>query len=293
MYIDPFVKYVQNNNLKVYGIELSKSAGDREEVIEKYNFVTESRHPIYSATKSFLSTACGLAVDDGYMDIDKSIFNYIGEYIPANTDLKVIDVYKKLTVKRFLTMSVKGYPFRPEGDDWVKSTFNIIPDAQNEPGFDYSNIPAYLVGLALENAIKRDVYEYLDERVFEPLGIDKPKALRCPAGHFYGASGMELTVNELSRLGHIYLNNGAYNGNQIISKEWVHEATSVQIMNREGGYGYYFWKLPGGFLISGKWGQKCYAFADKGIMITFLSDERDSKVTSELGKIVMSIANDY
>ena len=113
--------------------------------------------------------------------------------------------------------------------------------------------------------------DYLTPRLFEPLGIQNPPCGRCPDGYFYGASQMELTVNELSRIGLLLYNGGVYDGRRIVSEAFVKQATSIRQMNREGGYGYFIWKYRDGFSINGKWGQKCYVLPDKGLMVTYLA----------------------
>ena len=92
---------------------------------------------------------------------------------------------------------------------------------------------------------------------------------------------MELTVNELSRIGFVLMDEGVYQGKRIVSKEYVKEACSIQQMNREGGYGYFVWKYKDGFRISGKWGQKCYVFPDRGLMVAYLShmEENSGQLT--------------
>ena len=82
---------------------------------------------------------------------------------------------------------------------------------------------------------------------------------------------MELTVNELSRIGKLLMHGGRYNGCRIISEAYIKEATSIKQPNREGGYGYFIWKYRDGFSINGKWKQKCYILPERGIMVTFLS----------------------
>ena len=62
-----------------------------------------------------------------------------------------------------------------------------------------------------------------------------------------------------------------FNGKQIVSKEYVDLATSVQQINKEGGYGFFIWKYKDGFSINGKWGQKCYVLPSQKLIITFLS----------------------
>ncbi|SHO54063.1 serine hydrolase domain-containing protein [Anaerocolumna xylanovorans] len=263
-----FIQKVKENNWPVYGIEVFYQGL----VVNKYDFVPENRHPIYSATKVFTSTAAGIAAEEGKFSIDASLYDYLKEEIPTDVTHEQLETLRKISIKRLLTMSVPGYPFRPEGNNWLDFSLTFPIQYSNTPVFDYSNIPAYLAGAAVEKAVGEHLIKYLDTRLFKPLGIENPEYMNCPSGHFYGASGISLTVNELSRLGQLYLQNGQYNNKQILSESWVKEATAIQQMNREGGYGYYFWKYKDGYSINGKWGQKCYVFPEQQLMITYLAD---------------------
>lgn len=266
-----FIHTVEENNWPVYGIEIFYQGN----VIEQHNFVPNIRRPIYSATKAFTSTAVGIAVEEGLFSMNASIYDYLKDDIPDHISDEQLSVLRKISIKRLLTMSVPGYPFRMEGSDWLKSSLTYPIQFNDTPVFDYSNIPAYLVGVALEKAVGEHLAKYLDTRLFQPLGIENPVYINCPSGHFYGASGMDLTVNELSKLGQLYLQNGQYNGKRIISEQWVKQATAIQQMNREGGYGYYFWIYKDGYHISGKWGQRCYVFPKQQLMITYLADMKE------------------
>lgn len=262
------IKTIEENHWTVYGLQIRKDG----ELLQEYGDTKVTRHPIYSATKSFVSTAAGLAVQEGKFSVKESIYEYLKSEVPAYATKAQIDTLKKLTIERLMTMSVKGYPFRMESEDWLTEALLCpLTDAET-PEFNYSNIPAYLVGVALEKAVGEHLAKYLTPRLFEPLGIVNPVYGTCPAGHFYGASQMELTVEELGRLGLLYLKKGVWNGTRILTEEWVREATSVKTPCREGGYGYFIWKYKDGFRITGKWGQRCFVFPDTGITATYLSD---------------------
>lgn len=265
---ETLVKTIEQNNWTVYGLEIRKNG----ELLQVYGDTKEKRYPIYSATKSFVSTAAGIAVKEGTFSVKESIFDYLKSEVPVYATKEQKDVLKKLTVERLMTMSVKGYPFRPEGEDWLSYSL-LYPLSDVEiPAFNYSNIPAYLVGVALEKATGEHLADYLTPRLFEPLKIEKPVYANCPSGHFYGASGMELTVEELGRLGQLYLAEGVWMGERIFTEEWGREATSVKTACREGGYGYFIWKYKEGFRITGKWGKRCFVFPKTGITVTYLSD---------------------
>jgi len=262
------VKEIEDNHWTVYGLQIRKDG----ELLQEYGDAKTTRHPIYSATKSFVSTAAGIAAGEGKFAVRESVYEYLKSEVPAYATKEQVDTLKKLTIERLMTMSVKGYPFRTESGDWLTEALLCPLEAVETPEFNYSNISAYLVGVALEKAVGEHLVKYLTPRLFEPLGIENPVYGNCPAGHFYGASQMELTVDELGRLGQLYLNKGMWNNTRILAEEWVTEATSVKTACREGGYGYFIWKYKDGFRITGKWGQRCFVFPDTGITVTYLSD---------------------
>lgn len=273
---------IEENHWTVYGLEIRKNG----ELLHAYGDTKAIRYPIYSATKSFVSTAAGIAVKEGKFSVRESIYNYLKSEVPAYATERQKEMLKKLTIERLMTMSVKGYPFRAEGDDWLTYSLLYPLEDVEMPEFNYSNIPAYLVGVALEKAVGEHLANYLTPRLFEPLGIVNPVYGNCPSGHFYGASQMELTVEELGRLGQLYLNCGLWNRERILTEDWVKEATSVKTPCREGGYGYFIWKYEDGFRITGKWGKRCFAFPKTGIAVTYLSDMQNN--SEDLTKVVMT-----
>lgn len=270
--LDRFIDKVLEKNAEVYGIEISLNG----KVAARHDFVPEARHPIYSATKSFVATAAGIASDEGKFNVEDPAAKYLQDELkglPAERR----EALKRITMERLMTMSVPGYPFRPEGGDWLAFSLNV-PISPEAYGFEYSNIPAYLTGVAVEKAVDRNLKDYLNDKLFRKIGIEEPAVTFCPSGHFYGASGMELTVHELSRLGEVYRNLGCYEGERIVSGEWVRRATSKHIETREGGYGYFFWMCPGyGCRISGKWGQRCFILPAWNATITCLGNLKDMK----------------
>lgn len=271
MNFSAFAEDIEKNQWNVFGVEVYQDG----KLIHQYGDTTEKRHPIYSATKAITAIAAGMAVDEGKLDINKSILEYLPAKFVDEMLREQIQVYEQITVKRLLTMSIVGYPFRPQGASWLKASLNYpIPDVHKRE-FDYSNVSAYLVGVTTSCALQEDLYQYLQRKLFDPLGIDNPPFKRCPDGYFYGASAMELTVHELSKVGLLLYHGGVYEGQRILSEEFVREATSVQQMNREDGYGYFLWKYRDGFSINGKWKQKCYMLPKEGLMVTYLSHIED------------------
>lgn len=267
MQFDKFINTVQQNNWQLFGIEVFQNG----EILHRYGDINQNRYPIYSATKTFTQAAAGMAVDEGKFNIEESVYEYLKSEVPIYTSADQVENLKKITVKRLLTMSVQGYPFRPIGENMLEYSLTYPMEHVEESKFHYSNISAYLVGVAVEKAVGKHLISYLKPRLFEPLEIFQPIYGNCPSGHFYGASQMELTVDELRRFGQIYLQNGKYNGQQILSESWIKESMFPHTDCREGGYGYFMWKYNDGWRISGKWGQRCYIFPKQNMLITYLS----------------------
>ena len=268
MNFDSFVNDIRRNSWNVYGAEVY------EEGILTHSFgdTRDHLHDIYSATKTILSIAAGIAVDEGRFDINRSVVSYLPE---NRMSVEQKEVFGQISIQRLMTMSVGDLPFRPEGDSYLDYSLNTKINHPSEKTFNYSNISAYLVSVALTEALEMDLGLFIEKRVFDPLGIRKFEYRRCPEGYFYGASGARLTVNDLSRLGLLLYNKGIFNGDRILSERYVNEATSVQQMNREGGYGYFIWKYLDGFSINGKWGQKCYVLPERKLIVSFLSHIED------------------
>lgn len=269
MNFSAFVNDIENNKWNVFGTEvylngeLKYSHGD-----------TTGLHDIYSATKSIVSIAVGIIYDEGLIDLERPVTDYLPKEKIDTLPEQQLNRFKNVSIKRLLTMSVAGFPFRPEGDDWLDYSLNCEIDPEDR-GFNYSNIPVYIVGVALTTILKRDLGSFIEERIFKPLNITSYEYGRSPEGYFYGASKMRLSVHDLSKIGLLLYNKGMYGNVRIVSEEYVDLASSRQQMNREGGYGFYIWKYRSGFSINGKLKQKCYILPKLGIMVTYLSHIED------------------
>ena len=285
-----FVNEIQENGWPVHGLELWVNG----KLADSFGDTQNTRFPIYSVTKSMVSIAAGMASEEGFLNIDDCVLQYLpAKYIQA-MKAGQREAFEHISIQRLMTMSVDGFPFRLSGSDWLDEALSIPLSHPNTRTFSYSNVPAYLVGVAVSFAVDERLDRYLDRKLFAPLGISGPPCQFSPEGFFYGASGMKLTVHELSRIGLMLSNEGKYAQKQIVSPAYVKEATSVQQMNREGGYGFFFWKYRDGFSLNGKWGQKCYVLPARQLVITFLSnmEEGSDRIRICMEKHLLDSRND-
>ncbi len=265
------VSEIELNKWSVHGIEVYQ----HNKLVEAYGDTTESRYPIYSATKTITSIAAGMAVDDGRLGFSDYLLKYIPEESKSKLSEEQLNHYSVIRIRDLLTMSVQGFSFRPEGDSWLDYSLECPVTLESGGKVHYSNISAYLVGVATSAAVGENLYDYLDRRLFQPLGIKNPPYRKCPEGYFYGASHMELSVNELSRIGLLLYNKGLYQGKRIVSKAYIVEATSFSETETKA-YGYLIWKYRDGYSINGKWGQRCLVLPNQGLIITYLSHMEDN-----------------
>ena len=117
MYFDALIQDIQKNNWKVHGLELYEN----DRLIHHYGNTTDGRFPIYSATKTMVSIAAGIACDRGKFDLEKSVLTYLPSKIIHQMSESQRTAYQAVTIERLMTMSVDGYPFRPEGESYLLS----------------------------------------------------------------------------------------------------------------------------------------------------------------------------
>lgn len=269
MDFEAFVKDISDNGWAVHGAEVYENGV----LLNSFGDTCDNIYDLYSATKAVVSCACGILYDRGMLDLHAPILTYMPKARLGRMSAEQRERFAEITVERLLTMSVDGFPFRPEGDSYLDFSLACLITNPSAIVFNYNNINAYLIGVALTEILGRDLGAFIEEELFKPLGIANYTYGRCPEGYFYGASKLKLSVHDFSRFGLMLCNGGVYNGKRILSEEYIRLATSGHLLVREGNYGYFIWGLPAGvFRLSGKWGQKCFCFPERGLVITYLSN---------------------
>lgn len=285
--LDGFIDSVERNRLQVYGIIVLKNG---EKIAEK-RWAEEIRHNQYSVSKSFTSTAIGIAIGEGLLSLDDKVLDYFSEEAPRESQEEL----QSLTLRHLLTMSLgqgesvlmgDQRPFLKE-KNWVRHALN--QSFVHKPGerFLYTNAGPYLAAVMLQKKAGQNLVDYLMPRLFEPLGIDRPEWEKCPMGYVFGASGLMINTSELSKLGQLYLQKGFWDGKQLVPENWIKEATCKQIATPGDGdwgegYGYQFWRCkPNAYRADGMYSQFCIVIDEKQSVITINSNEERSKLILE------------
>ncbi len=255
-------------------------------------YSAEHRQQLYSASKSFTSTAIGFAVSDGYLSVDDPVVKIFQEYAPV----KINENLASLKVKHLLSMSVghekdsiRILEASPEGIPWEKTFLNI--PVVFEPGthFLYNSGASFMLSAIVKKVTGYTVHEYLHPRLYEPLDIADATWTENFEGINMGASHLRMKTENLAKFGQLYLQKGKWNGKQVLSESWIKEASSKQMENGNNdsswgyGYGYQFWlNPPGGFRADGAFGQFSMVFPEKDAVVTITSESIDTAKTMQM-----------
>jgi CubicO group peptidase (beta-lactamase class C family) len=245
-------------------------------------------HLLYSLSKSFTSTAVGFAVAEGLLSLDDTIISHFPEFEHEITDERS----RRITVRHLLAMASghreetveRAYAIDPV--DLVRGFLLIPPD--EEPGtlFCYNQPCTFTVGAIVQRASGQSLTEYLRPRLFDKLGIRSGIGevgwQRDYSGRQLGFSGFHAPTEAIAKLGQLYLQKGVWNGEQLLSTDWVAEATRSHIDNSawenpdwQQGYGFQFWMARHGYRGDGAYGQFCVILPEQDVVVAITSQSPD------------------
>ena len=199
-------------------------------VLAEHFFVPDTAHILNSVSKTFTSTAVGFAISEGLLHLEDKIVDLFPESVPEGAS----DTLARITVRHLLTMN-SGHGKDPTSStrnnngDWIRG-FMEWP-IEYEPGtcYCYNSLGTYLLSAAVQKVTGQKVVDYLDTRLWQPLGIEKPYWLESPAGINTGGWGLYLHTEDLAKMGLSILNGGKFDGKQVIPADWVKEMGARQV----------------------------------------------------------------
>ncbi len=246
-------------------------------------------HILYSLSKSFTSTAVGLAIAEGKMSLDDGVLKFFPGEAPAepSPNLKAMRVRDLL---RMATGNQTEAPILDTDASWTR-TFLAHP-VPFKPGthFLYNSPASYMLSAIVQKVTGMTVLDYLKPRLFEPLGIANPEWSANEQGISAGAYGLSLRTEDIARFGQLYLQKGKWNGKQLVPSEWIEEATARQTSNGSSpnsdwdqGYGYQFWRSRyNSYRGDGAFGQYCLIIPEFDAVVVITSGVRDMQATMNL-----------
>ncbi|HLI08144.1 MAG TPA: serine hydrolase [Ktedonobacteraceae bacterium] len=262
-------------------------------VFERYykDYNLSSYQVLNSATKSIVSALIGIALQEGYLkSLDQRWEELLPEYFTAKSDRRK----KEITIRHLLKMTsglnpdFLAYPgrFGDASEDWVRYAIEKPVRVGPDQLFMYSSLGSHLLSVMLSRVTEMSTVDFARHYLFAPLGIDTDEQAGFlwkadPLGYAIGGVGLQLKARDAAKFGYLYVNNGTWDGRQIIPAAYVHESTREH--NRGGhpeatGYGYHWWvtEVAGhhSFYAAGYGGQYIHVFPDLDtVIVMFAPDE--------------------
>lgn len=301
------IEYKYNNNTSTLDdfLNRSKTNGflvikDEKIVYEKYfnGYKKDDRATSFSVIKSFISTLVGIAIDEKLID---NVNDPITKYLP---ELKGSG-YDNVPIKDILQMS-SGVDFTEDYKDTNTDAFKIYDrmflflepvekivktyPSKIESGkkFEYASLNTLALGLLVSKVNGKDLSLVFQEKLWSPLGMESDAyTLLDMHGTEVSFWGLNATLRDFAKLGQLFANNGMVDDRQIVSSEWIAEATTPDKsilqpgqIDKDWGYQYQWW-IPkgstGDFSAIGIWGQFIYVNPENNVVIVKTSADKDFK----------------
>lgn len=249
-------------------------------------YAKDLKHTMYSTSKSFTSTAIGFAVSEKKITVNDKVVSFFPDQLPDTVSAYLA----ALTIKDLLTMSV-GHKQDPTGTtyskaNWVKE-FLALP-ITDTPGkkFLYNSLATFMLSAIIQKVTGQKVIDYLEPRLFKPLGIQNIDWETNAEGINSGGWGLRLKTEDMAKFGQLFLQKGKWDGKQIIPAAWVEEATTAHIIQNPNateeerkksdwlqGYCYQFWRSRNNsFRADGAFGQYILVLPEKDAVIAITSE---------------------
>jgi CubicO group peptidase (beta-lactamase class C family) len=240
-------------------------------------------HIVHSCTKSVVSALIGIAIGQGYLSgVEQPLLEIFEDREVANLDSRK----QSITLEDLLTMSSgldckDSYLYRWRGleemwvsGDWVQYVLDL-PMA-DDPGtrFEYCNGGSFLLSAIVQETTGMTALEYAEENLFGPLGITDVDWPSNPDGISIGWGDLRMLPHDMAKIGYLYLNEGEWDGEQVIPSEWVRASTKEHIeATLQPAYGYQWWiDPPDVYMALGYAGQFIFVAPEHDLVAVFTSD---------------------
>ena len=245
-------------------------------------YAPEYRHTMYSCSKTFVGIAVGLAIEDNRLRLDDRVAAIFPELLPDSVSKDLAD----MTVRHLLTMASGVKPdwnMRSRGKEWI-STFLSKPVEAPGTKYAYDSMVSYMLAAVVQKVTGKKLTEYLQERVFTPMNVTEWAWEESPEGVNTGGWGVHIQPESLAKFGQLILNEGRWEGKQLVPAEWIREMCKKHRETGREVYGYHIWHCgghDGAVRADGALGQYVISVLDKDMVVVMteatLGNGRDQR----------------
>lgn len=240
-------------------------------------------HMLFSLSKSFTSTAIGLAVDEGRLSIDDPVLSFFPDEAPARVSRKLA----AMRVRHLLSMSTGQKADMTVGTrhlgGWVRRFLRVPVIHQPGTQFLYNSGATYMLSAIIQKTTGMKLIDYLGPRLFDPLGISQRTWEESPEGINTGGWGLAITTESIARFGQCWLDKGVWQGQRLIPEAWIETASAFHIKNGDDpasdwaqGYGFQFWRCRhNAYRGDGAFGQFCVIMPEQDAVLAMTSGLAD------------------
>lgn len=284
--VERFLDALENEHIDIHSFLMIRHG---KLAVEGYwtPYSPDKPYTLFSASKTFTAMGVGFAIQDGLLRIDDQVLLHFQEEVEAIGADNICENMKKVTIWNLLTMTVgfeedpHDFPFEGR-TDWIRNF--LTARVPHEPGskFVYSTHASYMLSALVQKVTGKTLWAYLQEKLFTSLGITGEWWEESPQHISVGGWGLMLVTEDYAKIGQFLLQNGKWNGQQLLDADWVREAVSCQVSNQENptpnlmdapdfqsGYGYQIWRLrkEDAYMASGGFGQYVMVFPKKDAVV--------------------------
>ena len=245
-------------------------------------YAPEYRHTMYSCSKTFVGIAVGLAIEDNRLRLDDRVAAIFPELLPDSVSKDLAD----MTVRHLLTMASGVKPdwnMRSRVKEWIR-TFLSKPVEAPGTKYAYDSMVSYMLAAVVQKVTGKKLTEYLQERVFTPMNVTEWAWEESPEGVNTGGWGVHIQPESLAKFGQLILNEGNWEGKQLVPAEWIHEMCKKHRETGREVYGYHIWHCgghDGAVRADGALGQYVISVLDKDMVVVMteatLGNGRDQR----------------
>jgi CubicO group peptidase (beta-lactamase class C family) len=209
----------------------------------------ETNQEIFSASKSTTSTLVGIAEEQGYLDIEQPASDFITEW--QGTPSEDVTIKNLLSNDSGRYYDVETDYMRMAAGSPDRTEFAISLDQQHPPGehWEYNNSAIQTLEAVIERSTGQDMEEFAQANLLEPIGMSSSIS-RDQAGNPAAFMGVQAGCLDMARFGYLFLQEGNWDGEQVVPAEWVAEATGAPSQDLNSAYGYLWWRnADGGWIL--------------------------------------------
>ena len=247
------MQFIEDSEAPIHGLVVTRNGYIVEE--EYWSYYSEtSTHHIFSCTKSFTSTLIGIAIKEGFIDnVSQTVLDFFPDMTIENVDARK----EAMTLEHVLTMTT-GLDWNEHNNSYFDPTnmYNQMFDSPNpiqfflnlptayDPGthWEYTTGASHLLSAIIQETTNMTTRDFAEEYLFDPLNMTIGGWNVDPQGIHNGGTQLYVSPRTMAKLGLLYLNNGTWNGQEILSDEYVTQASAPQASIAPNyDYGYQWW----------------------------------------------------